>query len=85
MAWVQMAVTLAGVSSALLSLQFIAHKSTPLEEAITVISPRTVDITTFVMVPISLAMIVYAMYVFLIRSKQMRSCQVSGTGDLVMI
>eukprot|EP00803_Ostreobium_quekettii_P006049 evm.model.scf_430.8 EVM.evm.TU.scf_430.8 scf_430:59176-60054(+) len=77
MAWVQMAVTLAGLSSALLSLQYTIGKGTTPEEVVvdTVISTRTVDIVTMAMVPLSILIVVYAMYIFWQRSEHMRNAQ----------
>lgn len=79
MSWVKMAVTLAGVASALVSLQYTSHAGTfPNEKGGVgpVISSRTVDVATFVLVPLSLFIILYAAHTFWNRSRNMHNCQV---------
>eukprot|EP00803_Ostreobium_quekettii_P005964 evm.model.scf_477.7 EVM.evm.TU.scf_477.7 scf_477:70344-72876(+) len=78
MAWVQMAVTLAGLSSALLSLQYtVTQSSGPQQQLVeSVINTRTVDIVTMAMVPLALFMIIYATYMFWKRREDMLNCQI---------
>lgn len=79
LSWVQMAVTLAGVSSALLSLQSIDADS----ENNAVISTRTIDVITMTMIPLAVCILFYALYIYHIRGTFMEKRQVGSYSEKI--
>ncbi len=75
LSWVSMAVTMGGVSSALMGLTATSPGGSPRGA---LISRRTVDIITCVYVPLSLLIIVYALFTHEWRAKSMKLKMVCG-------
>lgn len=77
LSWMGMAITLGGVSSALVGFDSGDTTATPL------ISKRTIDIITCIYAPLSILMMCYALFTFVWRSKFMRRKQIGFFDDKV--
>jgi hypothetical protein len=75
-----MATSLGGVSTALVAL---SAESKPGAAPAGPLSPRTTEIITACLLPVSIAMVAYALVIFLCRSESMRTKQAGFFTDVV--
>lgn len=79
LSWAGMAVTMGGVSSAMLGFSI----TTPTKGKGGVMSKKTVDIITCMYVPLAILMIIYALFTFQWRSRFMAKKQIGFFDDRV--
>ena len=80
LAWLSMAVSLGGVSTALVGFT-AEEKPGSATKHPGVLSRRTVDLISVLLLPVSISMIAYALFIFLCRSNSIRTKQLGFFTD----
>ena len=80
LAWLSMAVSLGGVSTALVGFT-AEEKPGSAEKHPGVLDRKTVDLISVLLLPVSIAMIAYALFIFLCRSNSIRTKQLGFFSD----
>ena len=80
LAWLSMAVTLGGVSTALVGFT-AEEKPGSAAKHPGVLSRKTVDLISVLLLPVSISMIAYALFIFLCRSNSIRTKQLGYFTD----